>query len=149
MDHAGHAAFIAIADADQAAISVALLPVIASDAVLCVDGFVTYEQIAKAVRIPHVALKAARRTPRSHHINTVNAPTSRFRALMRPFCRPAPNNVAASGRWHAARNDADLVTRTHAMPSRQHVLLTPPRSLCLKLITPNSPRTKRLQRRSA
>ena len=54
---------------------------------------------------------------------------------------------AASGRWHAARNDADLVTRTHAMPSRQHVLLTPPRSLCLKLITPNSPRTKRLQRR--
>jgi hypothetical protein len=50
-DHAGHRAFEAIADAGQAAISGALLPVMAPDAVLCTDGFVTYERIAKDERI--------------------------------------------------------------------------------------------------
>ena len=109
-DRAGHRAFEAIADAGQAAISGALLPVMAPDAVLCTDGFVTYERIAKDERIPHFALTAGRRTkrtPRSHHINTVNALIGRFRAFMQPFCGPASKNLAAYGRWHAARSNAD------------------------------------------
>ena len=82
----------------------------APDAVLCTDGFVTYERIAKDARIPHFALNAGRRTertPRSDHINTVNALISRFRAFMQPFCGPASKNLVAYGRWHAARNNAD------------------------------------------
>jgi hypothetical protein len=109
-DRAGHRAFEAISDAGQKAISGVLLPVMAPDAVLCTDGFVTYERIAKDERIPHFALNAGRRTkrtPRSHHINTVNALISRFRAFMQPFCGPASTNLAAYGRWHAARNNAD------------------------------------------
>ena len=109
-DRAGHRAFEAISDAGQKAISGALLPVMAPDAVLCTDGFVTYQRIAKDERIPHFALNAGRRTkrtPRSHHINTVNALISRFRAFMQPFCGPASKNLAAYGRWHAARNNAD------------------------------------------
>lgn len=108
-DHAGHRAFEAIADAGQAAISGALLPVMAPDVVLCTDGFVTYERIAKDERIPHFALNAGRRskrTPRSHLINTVNTLIGQFRAFMQPFCGPAPKNLAAYGRWHAARNNA-------------------------------------------
>ena len=109
-DRAGHRAFEAISDAGQKAISGVLLPVMAPDAVLCTDGFVTYERIAKDERIPHFALNAGRRTkctPRSHHINTVNALISRFRAFMQPFCGPASKNLATYGRWHAARNNAD------------------------------------------
>lgn len=109
-DRAGNRAFEEIADAGQAAISAVLLPVMAPDAALCTDGFVTYERIAKDERIPHFALNAGRRTtrtPRSHHINTVNALISRFRAFMQPFCGPASKNLAAYGRWHAARNNAD------------------------------------------
>ena len=109
-DRAGHRAFEAIADAGQAAISGALLPVMAPDAVLCTDGHVTYEAIARDERIPHfvfVAGRRSRRTPRSHHINTVNALIGRFRAFMQPFCGPASKNLAAYGRWHAARNNTD------------------------------------------
>jgi len=112
-DRAGHRAFEAIADAGQAAISGALLPVMAPDAVLCTDGHATYERIAKDQRIPHFALNAGRRskrTPRSHHINTVNALIGRFRGFMQPFCGPASRNLAAYGRWHAAR---DNVGRSH------------------------------------
>jgi transposase-like protein len=109
-DRAGHRAFEVIADAGQAAISGALLPVMAQDAVLCTDGHATYERIAKDQHIPHFALNAGRRskrTPRSHHINTVNALIGRFRAFMQPFCGPASKNLAAYGRWHAARDNAD------------------------------------------
>jgi len=109
-DRTGHRAFEAIADAGQAAISGVLLPVMAGDAVLCTDGLATYERIAKDERIPHFALNAGRRskrTPRSHHINTVNALIGRFRAFMQPFCGPASKNLAAYGRWHAAPNNAD------------------------------------------
>ena len=107
-DRAGHRAFEAIADAGQTAISGALLPVMARDAVLCTDGHATYERIAKDERIPHFALNAGRRskrTPSSHHINTVNALIGRFRAFMQPFCGPASKNLAAYGRWHAARDN--------------------------------------------
>jgi hypothetical protein len=108
-DRAGHRAFEAIANAGQAAISDALLPVLARDAVLCTDGHATYERIAKEERIPHFALNAGRRskrTPRSHHINTVNALIGRFRAFMQPFRGPASKNRAAYGRCHAARDNA-------------------------------------------
>ena len=101
-------AFEAIADAGQTAIFGALLPVMARDAVLCTDGHATYERIAKDERIPHFALNAGRRskrTPSSHHINTVNALIGRFRAFMQPFCGPASKNLAAYGRWHAARDN--------------------------------------------
>ena len=107
-DRAGHRAFEAIADAGQTAISSALLPVLARDVVLCTDGHATYERIAKDERIPHFALNAGRRskrTPRSHHINTVNALIGRFRTFMQPFCGPASKNLAAYGRWHAAREN--------------------------------------------
>lgn len=100
-DLAGHRVFEAVADAGQAAISSALLPVMALDAVLCTDGHATYERIAKDERIPRFALNAGRRskrTPRSHHINTVNALIGRFRAFMQPFCGPASKNLAAYGR---------------------------------------------------
>ena len=129
-DRAGHRAFEAIADAGQAAISGALLPVMAPDAVLCTDGFVTYERIAKDERIPHFALNAGRRskrTPRSHHINTVNALISRFRAFMQPFCGPASRNLAAYGRWHAARNNAD---RSYLDALRPLLGKHPPRAVC-------------------
>lgn len=109
-DRAGHRAFEAVANAGQVAISGALLPVMAADAVLCTDGHVTYQRIAKDERIPHFALNAGRRTkrtPRSHHINTVNALIGRFRSFMRPFCGPASKNLVAYGRWHAARDNAD------------------------------------------
>ncbi|WP_371036662.1 IS1595 family transposase [Rhodosalinus sp. FB01] len=112
-DRAGHRAFEAIADAGQAAISGALLPVMAPDAVLCTDGHATYERIAKDERIPHFALNGGRRSkraPRSHHINTVNALIGRFRTFMQPFCGPASKNLAAYGRWHAARDNADRST---------------------------------------
>ena len=107
-DRTGHRAFEAIADAGQAAIPGALQPVMAPDAVLCTDGHATYERIAKDEHIPHFALNAGRRskrTPRSHHINTVNGLISRFRSFMRPFCGPASRNLAAYGRWHAARDN--------------------------------------------
>jgi len=107
-DRAGHRAVEAIADAGQTAISGALLPVMARDAVLCTDGHATYERIAKDECIPHFALNAGRRskrTPRSHHINTVNALIGRFRSFMQPFCGPASKNLSAYGRWHAARDN--------------------------------------------
>jgi len=109
-DRAGHRAFEAIADAGQTAISGALLPVLARDAVLCTDGHASYERIAKNERIPHFALNGGRRsqrTPRSHHINNVNALIGRFRTFMQPFCGPASKNLAAYGRWHAARDNPD------------------------------------------
>ena len=97
-------------DRHAAAISGALLRVMAQDAVLSTDGHATDERIAKDERIPHFAFNAARRskrTPRSHNINTVNALIGRFRAFMQPFCGPASRNLAACGRWHAARDNAD------------------------------------------
>ena len=109
-DRAGHRAVEAIADAGQVAISDALLPVMAPDAALCTDGHVTYEAIARDERILHfvfVAGRRSKRTPRSHHINTVNALIGRFRAFMQPFCGPASKNLAAYGRWLAARDNAD------------------------------------------
>ena len=90
-DRAGHRAFEAIADACRTAISGALLPVMAPDALLCTDGHATYERIAKDARIPHFALGAGRRskrTPRSHHIDTVTALIGRFRTFMQRFGRP-------------------------------------------------------------
>lgn len=110
IDRAGHRACEAIADAGRAAISAALLPVMAPDAVLCKDGLVTYERIAKDERIPHFTLNAGRRTKRtqrSHHINTAIALISRFRAFMQPLWGPASKNLAAYGRGHAARSNAD------------------------------------------
>ena len=47
------------------------------------------------------------RTRRSHQIKTVKALISRFRAFMQPFCAPASENLAAYGRWYAARNNVD------------------------------------------
>jgi hypothetical protein len=42
-----------------------------------------------------------------HRRDPVNALISRFRAFMQPFCGPASKNLAAYGRWHAARSNAD------------------------------------------
>jgi hypothetical protein len=41
------------------------------------------------------------------HINTGDALIGRFRAFMQPFCGAASKNLAAYGRWHAARDNAD------------------------------------------
>ena len=54
-----------------------------------------------------VAGRRSKRTPRSHHINTVNALIGRFRTFMQPFCGPSSKNLTAYGRWHAARENAD------------------------------------------
>ena len=54
-DRAGHRAFGAIDDAGQRAISGALLPVMAPDAMLCTDGHAICEGIARGERIPHAA----------------------------------------------------------------------------------------------
>ncbi len=109
-DRAGHRACEAIADAGEAAISGALLPVMEPDAVHCTDGCFSHKRIAKDEHIPHFALNAGRRsqrTPGSHHTNTVNALISRFLGFMQPFCGPASKNLAAYGHWHATRNKAD------------------------------------------
>jgi len=95
----------------------------APDAVLCTDGFVTDERIAKDEHIPHVALNAGRRSKRtlpSHHITTVTAPISRFRAFMQPFCGPASRTLAADGRRHAARNNANRSSLHALRPLLQH-----------------------------
>jgi len=132
-ERSGHRAFEAIADAGQAAISGALLPVMAPGAVLCTDGHATYERIAKDERIRHFTLNAGRRskrTPRSYHINTVNGLISRFRSFTQPFCGPASSNLAAYGRWHAARDNVGRSNRNVLkllLVSRPHALLTPPR----------------------
>jgi hypothetical protein len=51
--------------------------------------------------------RRTKRTPRSHHINTVNALIGRFRAFLQPLCGPASKNLATYGRWYATRNNAD------------------------------------------
>jgi hypothetical protein len=85
-DRARHRAFEAFADAGQAAISGARLPVMAPDALLCTDGFVSYERIAKDEHISHFALNAAdphfsgpasRRRSRSPRCMAVQAPKER------------------------------------------------------------------------
>lgn len=105
-DRSGHRAFEAIPDVSQPAVAAALLPVMAPDAVLCTDGHLTYETLAKAKKIPHFALNGGRRsksTPKTHHINTVNGLISRYRTFIRPFCGPSTKNLTAYGRWLAAR----------------------------------------------
>ena len=109
-DRSGHRAVEAIPDNGQAAISAALLPIMAPDAVLCTDGHATYGRITKDERIPHFVLVEGRRTrriPRTHHINTVNALIQRFKEFLRPFRGPASKNLAAYARWHVARDNAD------------------------------------------
>ena len=99
----------------------------------CTDGHATYERIAKDERIRHFTLNAGRRskrTPRSYHINTVNGLISRFRSFTQPFCGPASSNLAAYGRWHAARDNVGRSNRNVLkllLVSRPHALLTPPR----------------------
>ena len=69
-----------------------------------------WQMPTKDGRVPHFALNAGRRSKRiqrRHHINTVNAPIGRFRAFMQPFYGPSSRNLAAYGRWHATRDNAD------------------------------------------
>jgi len=109
-DRAGHRAFEAIDNVGEKAVSTALLPTMAPDAVLCTDGHATYKGIAKATGITHFALNAGRRcrrTPKTHHINTVNSLIGRYRAFVKPFCGPASRYLLAYGRWHAARENTD------------------------------------------
>jgi hypothetical protein len=115
-DRGGHRAFEHIPDVSEAAVSAAILPIIAPDSVLCTDGHVTYERIAKVTRIPHFALnggKRSSRTPKSHHINTVNALISRYREFARPFRGPSTKYLSGYGRWHAARENADREVVPH------------------------------------
>lgn len=109
-DRSGHRAFEAVANVSLPSISAALLPIMAPDAVLCTDGHLTYEQLAKATQIPHFALnggKRSRRTPKTHHINTVNSLIGRYRVFIGPFCGPATKYLTAYGRWYAARENSD------------------------------------------
>lgn len=109
-DRAGHRAFEAVESMDLEQVTPVLLPVMAPDSVLCTDGHLTYEVMAKRTRITHFALvggKRSRLTPRTHHINTVNALIARYREFMRPFKGPSTANLKAYGRWHAARDDRD------------------------------------------
>ena len=43
-------------------------------------------------------------------MSTVHFLIGRFRGFMQPFCGPASRNLAAYGRWHAAR---DNLGRSH------------------------------------
>lgn len=78
-------------------------------------GFAAHRRVAKAYTtgiadIALLALSAGRRwkrSPRSHHSTTVNAQIGRIRTFMQPFCGPSSRNLAAYGRWHAARDNAD------------------------------------------
>jgi hypothetical protein len=82
----------------------------AQDAVLCTDGHATYERTAKDEKSTHFALNArgqSKSTPRSHHINTVNALIGRFRTSMQLFCAPTSKSLTAHGRWYAVRDKAD------------------------------------------
>ena len=71
---------------------------------------------ARTVSSPTSALRTERQTKRSHHINTVNALMSRFRAFMQPFCGPASKTLAAYGRWHRERSNADRPYLNALMP---------------------------------
>ena len=58
----------------------------------------------------HPILRAQRRTalevhPAQPSHQYVNALIGRFRSFMQPFCGPASRNLAAYGRWHAARDN--------------------------------------------
>ena len=108
-DRSGHRAFEAIPDVMSAGgLPRHFCSVMALDAVLCTDGHLTYETFAKVTKIPHFALNGGRRsksTPKTHHINTVNALIGRYRTFIKPFCGPATTNLTAYG---------------------QHAMLTPP-----------------------
>ena len=116
-DRAGHRAFEGIADAGQAAISFALLPVMAPDAVLCTDGFVTCERIAKDARIPHFALTAGRGTKRtraatSSHCQRPDRPGPRLHAALLRACVKDPCSISAAGAPHGVMQTAPAWTPT-------------------------------------
>ncbi|WP_323004701.1 MULTISPECIES: hypothetical protein [Pseudomonadota] len=49
-------------------------------------------------------------------MNALNTLIGRFRAFMQPFYGPASKNLAAYGRWHAARDTADRSYRDVLSP---------------------------------
>ena len=99
-DRGSHRALEAVDRVTEQEVSEARLPVMAPDAVLCTDGHATYEKIAKVTRINHFVLNGGKRssqTPKTHHIKTVNSLIRRYRDFIRPFCRPASQNLKAYG----------------------------------------------------
>jgi len=86
----GHRTLEAANQVTEREVSAALLPTIATDAALCTDGHAIYEAVARTTRITHFALnggKRPRRTPKAHHINTVNASIRRYRDFIRRILR--------------------------------------------------------------
>lgn len=85
----------------------------------------------------HFPLNGGRRsrsTPKTHHINTVNALISRYRNFICPFCGPASRNLRGYGGWHAAREnrDRDYLTIFKALLNAQENAKTLCRHLCSK-----------------
>lgn len=95
----------------QSSIATALLPLVASDAVLLFDGAPQFEAIARSEGMGYQVLIAGRRTkamPKSCHLNTVNGLHSRWKAFLLPFCGPASKNLDAYARWYLARRSGYL-----------------------------------------
>lgn len=92
-------------------IATALLPLVASDAVLLFDGAPQFEAIARSQGMGYQVLIAGHRTkttPKSYHLNTVNGLHSRWKAFLLPFCGPASKNLDGYARGYLARRSGYL-----------------------------------------
>ena len=109
-DRNGHASVARLANTKHPTIAAALLPLVASDAVLCTDGGAQYGVIARRAKLKHFILYKGRRgprTPQSHHINTVNGLHAGWKDYANHVWRgPATKNLAGYADWFSALRTA-------------------------------------------
>ena len=113
VDRSGKATFQHIKDTQQPTIEAALVPQVAPDAIVLFDGAPQYEAIAKARGITYEVLikgRRGRRTPKAHHLNSVNNLHFEWKDWFRKIWRgPATKNLDGYTRWMAARWGTDPV----------------------------------------
>lgn len=102
-DRGGHTSVQHIADRKEPTMRAAMVPLIRGDSVLCTDGGIQYEGIARVAGLEHFVLVKGRRgarTPKSHHINTVNNAHKLLREFIRArFRGPATKYLDLYLRW--------------------------------------------------
>ncbi|MDO5758792.1 MAG: IS1595 family transposase [Rhodobacterales bacterium] len=113
VDRSGKATFQHIRDTLQPTIDAALVPQVAPDAIVPFDGAPQYEAIAKANKITYEVLikgRRGRRTPKAHHLNSVNSLHAEWKKDFQPIWRgPATKNLDGYTRWMVARRDTDPI----------------------------------------
>lgn len=113
VDRTGKATFQHIPDNKQPTIEAALVPQVAPDAIVLFDGAPQYEAIAKARGFTYEVLikgRRGRRTPKAHHLNSVNGLHAEWKDWFRKIWRgPATKNLDGYTRWMAARRDTDPI----------------------------------------